>query len=157
MSDIADIRRLSGLQQLHENLISQLDNFTRGYIAAMLGTTTDESDETGGDYLDSNYDVGDIHPDSLRGIAKDCQTFQKEGFRLLKAAYQRPGYHGGDGTGPESMAGHDFWLTRVGHGAGFWDRTPLEQGGLGDKLTELAKKFGHVDAYIGDDGMIHID
>lgn len=49
-------------------------------------------------------------------------------------------------------AGHDFWLTRCGHGAGFWDR------GLGDigcKLTEAASVYGSVDLYIGDDGLIY--
>ena len=35
----------------------------------------------------------------------------------------------------DEQIGHDLWLTRQGHGAGFWDR------GLpnGDKLTELCK------------------
>lgn len=35
--------------------------------------------------------------------------------------------------------GHDFWLTRNHHGAGFWDRG---LGLVGDTLTELAHSFG---------------
>lgn len=42
---------------------------------------------------------------------------------------------------------HDFWLTRNGHGAGFWDRG---LGDLGDKLTKLAKTFGECDLYLHD-------
>lgn len=37
------------------------------------------------------------------------------------------------------QAGHDFWLTREGHGAGFWDRG---LGRAGDVLTKAAKAFG---------------
>lgn len=38
----------------------------------------------------------------------------------------------------DSSIGHDFWLTRNGHGAGFWDRK-IERG---EELTELCKEFG---------------
>lgn len=48
--------------------------------------------------------------------------------------------------------GVDFWLTRNGHGAGFWDRG---LGVLGDKLSETAKLCGSRDAYRGDDGLIY--
>lgn len=48
--------------------------------------------------------------------------------------------------------GHDFWLTRNGHGAGFWDRG---LGALGDELSEAAKSMGSRDAYAGDDGLIY--
>lgn len=39
-------------------------------------------------------------------------------------------------------AGHDFWLTRNGHGAGFWDRG---MGALGDRLTAACKPYGSAD------------
>ena len=40
------------------------------------------------------------------------------------------------------QAGHDFWLTRNGHGAGFWDRG---LGALGETLTKWAKAAGTCD------------
>lgn len=43
---------------------------------------------------------------------------------------------------PMDWAGHDFWLTRNGHGAGFWDRG---LGALGDRLTAAAKTYGSAD------------
>jgi hypothetical protein len=55
---------------------------------------------------------------------------------------------------PEAMAGHDFWLTRVGHGCGFWDgdwRDPE-----GEKLTKLAKLFGERWPYLGDDSLVYV-
>lgn len=48
-------------------------------------------------------------------------------------------------------AGHDFWLTRNRHGAGFWDRG---LGALGDRLTDAAHAFGEVYLYVNDDGEV---
>lgn len=48
--------------------------------------------------------------------------------------------------------GVDFWLTRNGHGAGFWDRG---LGALGDKLSEMANLCGTRYIYQGDDGLIY--
>ena len=48
--------------------------------------------------------------------------------------------------------GHDIWLTRNSHGAGFWDRG---LGSLGNKLSDTAKHMGSADAYVGDDGLVH--
>ena len=52
----------------------------------------------------------------------------------------------------DSQVGHDFWLTRNGHGTGFWDRGI---GKAGDILTECAKSYGSLDLYLGDDGEIY--
>lgn len=49
--------------------------------------------------------------------------------------------------------GHDFWLTRNGHGAGFWDGDYEEN--LGRFLTEQSKPYGEVNLYVGDDGDIY--
>ena len=48
--------------------------------------------------------------------------------------------------------GMDYWLTRNGHGAGFWDRG-LDA--LGGTLSDMATIQGSVDAYCGDDGLIY--
>ena len=45
-----------------------------------------------------------------------------------------------------SQVGHDFWLTRNGHGTGFWDR-PEVYGPTGSKwLTAMAQACGEHDA-----------
>ena len=51
-----------------------------------------------------------------------------------------------------SQLGSDLWLTRNGHGAGFWDRG---LGELGDALSEAANRQGSCDIYLGDDGLIY--
>lgn len=55
----------------------------------------------------------------------------------------------------DELLGHDFSLTRNGHGAGFWDRFP-ETPEPGDALTELCKEFGEV--YVSEsDGVLSFD
>ncbi len=54
----------------------------------------------------------------------------------------------------ESYAGHDLWLTRRGHGCGFWDRG---LGALGDRLTAYAEGMGDPDdhtPYVCADGTV---
>jgi hypothetical protein len=54
-----------------------------------------------------------------------------------------------------SSLGHNFWLTRNGHGAGFWGSDDYTNE-VGDILSKISEKFGEVDIYIGDDGKVEI-
>jgi hypothetical protein len=47
--------------------------------------------------------------------------------------------------------GMDIWLTRNGHGSGFFDHTYDNE----NELTDAARKLGSVDLYIGDDGKLY--
>lgn len=51
----------------------------------------------------------------------------------------------------DTEIGHNFWLNRNGHGAGFWD---LGLGKRGDELSKIAKRYGEENAIISDDGSI---
>lgn len=118
-----------------------MDEFTRAYVTCALWSSTDDD----GEPLDSGRDEDDIAPETLKAMAEECDDFQVYAAKWLSKAYATPNYG-------ESQAGHDFWLTRNGHGAGFWDRG---LGKIGDELTKAAKTFGSVDLYIGDDEKIH--
>lgn len=119
---------------------TKLDAFTRAYIECALWSSTDNSRDDGGDPLDDNYGVEDFAPEALAQIIEDCEAFQRA---------QRDTY-GERWT--DERAGHDFWLTRNGHGAGFWDRG---HGPVGSTLTAAAKAYGTVDIYVGDDGKLY--
>ena len=41
-----------------------------------------------------------------------------------------------------ALAGQDFWLTRNGHGTGFWDRPEIYRDYLVGKFTKIAESFG---------------
>jgi hypothetical protein len=129
----------------------KLDAFTTGYIACALWSSMDNANEQGGDPLDRNYSETDLAPETLERIKSDCAKFQADNAELLAQYTQRINRVTEDP--PEAYAGHDFWLTRNGHGAGFWDRN---LGELGDKLTEASKAFGECDLYVGDDKRLHI-
>lgn len=52
-----------------------------------------------------------------------------------------------------AQVGHDFWLTRNGHGTGFWDRG---LGAVGDRLSVAAHAYGEASLYVGDDGWQYV-
>lgn len=120
--------------------------FVRAYIHAMLWSTNDDNDQP----LEDNYGVSDLSPESLAKIVEDCGRFladvESAGIDLDQNLLV-------DGDADERAAFH-FWLTRNGHGAGFWDGDWSEA--VEDKLTKLAESFGEVWPYVGDDGQIYI-
>jgi hypothetical protein len=127
----------------------ELDAFTRAYIECALWSSNDNSTPQGGDPLDRNYGVTDIDPRTLAAMAADCERFQLENQASLESVYAS----GFSPTYNAERAGHDFWLTRNAHGAGFWDGD-IEYV-AGQKLTDAAHAFGEVELYVGDDGKIY--
>jgi hypothetical protein len=123
-----------------------MDEFTQAYIVAALWSTNDESDGSGGVPLENNYGVEDIDPPTLVKMVADCKRFQEENTDDIAT------YSGGICT-LEEMAGHDFWLTRNGHGAGFWDGDWPEDSG--NRLTKACEALGECNLYVGDDRKIH--
>ena len=125
-----------------------LDKFTMSYLVAALWSTNDESTPEGGEPLDKNYDVSDIAPDALEKAKADCAKFQADNAEFLTDEHCLK-YE----DSPASQAGHDFWLTRNGHGAGFWDGDWSDESDAA--LTAASKAFGEVYLEVGDDGQIH--
>ena len=127
-----------------------LDAFTQGYIEAMFFTGIDggAADYKDGDFVEANgKGFADLAPEALANILKDCQSFK------LACVHVQPLM--GEGDMPdEAQAGRDFWYTRNGHGCGFWDGDWPEP--WADDLTQAAKAFGEVDAYLGDDGKVYL-
>lgn len=110
--------------------------FLNAYITAALWS----SDDIFGMPLDMNYTAGDISGEATDKMIEDCAAF------LAKADIP-------DNLLPQ--AGHDFWLTRNGHGSGFWDRPEIYGEEKAQELSALAETFGVVDLYVGDDGRIY--
>jgi hypothetical protein len=115
------------------------DSFTRQYIATALWSSNDESTPSGGYPLDKNYGEDDIATATLADMIGDAQDFQRKYADLLQEAYDSDVYVEGHPY-DESNAGHDFWLTRNHHGAGFWDRGLPKA--LGQALTDAAHRYG---------------
>jgi len=115
----------------------QLTAFQLAYFASALWSSTEDN----GDPLDEKYSLTDLAPETVDKMIADCDKFTAENAADL------------EGEDMEA-AGHDFWLTRNGHGAGFWDGDWEEK--KGERLTEASKKFGESNLYVGDDGKIYV-
>lgn len=119
-----------------------METFLQAYIACAFWASVGDTTEC----LDDTHGEDDLAPKTLASMTEDCKNFQETYKRELANAYKVPGY-------TEAQAGHDFWLTRNGHGAGFWDRG---LGKLGERLTQAAKLEGGCDLYVGDDGKVYL-
>jgi hypothetical protein len=115
--------------------MTPLETLVQSYIATALWSSTDDD----GKYLDQRYSPSDLAPETRARMEDDCAAF-------LAA-------HATTVAGREALAGHDFWLTRCHHGAGFWDG---DWGDLGDGLTEASHAFKECDLYVGDDGKLYL-
>jgi hypothetical protein len=118
--------------------MEDIDKFLQAYIVAALWSSSDESTPEGGEPLDRNYGPDDLAPETIEKMTADCERFQAENSKDIE--------------GRDEQAGHDFWLTRCGHGSGFWDGDWPE---AGDRLTEACKSYAEVTLYVGDDGLIY--
>jgi len=113
-----------------------IDTVLHHYIVCALWSSTDENDAP----LDSFYTIDDIDPGTLEKMRQDIVDFAESNKELLLSSGQS-----------DEQIGHDFWLTRNHHGAGFWDRG---LGEIGQKLTKVCHSYGEIDLYVSDNGKV---
>ncbi len=115
------------------------ETMVRSYLESALWTGTDNM----GALLDRRFSLCDFSPRAVLQASADCEAFAANCASA------------GDllaGMDPEE-AGYDFWLTRNGHGAGFWDRGLGERG---DRLSDVCRAMGESDLYVGDDRLLYL-
>lgn len=111
--------------------------YLEGYQECALWSSTDDD----GEPLDDSGML--LAPETLDWFLADCGAFLGEIDGLDLPWRDEVEWN---------QLGRDLWLTRNGHGAGFWDRG---LGDLGGALSEAAERQGSADLYIGDDGLIY--
>ena len=107
------------------------------YLITALWSSNDDD----GNPLGDNYGINDCSKKVKSEAKKDLTKFYQKAKSILE--HKDSNY--------DCDWRHDFWLTRNGHGAGFWD----DGGEDGDKLSKITDKFGEVSLYVGDDSEIH--
>ena len=124
-------------QRLAKSLISRVNEreVLQGYLITALWSSNDDNDE--------NYNIRDIASASVSDAKRDIKKFLQHAGDLVEVD-----------DNDESRIGHDFWLNRNGHGAGFWDGDYPK---AGKELDKMATRFGENTVYVGDDGKIYID
>lgn len=124
-----------------------IDTILAAYVECALWSSVEVDEEGNGEHFNSWATIDDIAPEALATMRADVVDF------LTSDALEMPGA----AWWTDEQLGHDFWLTRNGHGAGFWDRhygnTP--ENAAGDALTKASKPYGEVNLYRGDDGQIY--
>ena len=102
------------------------DRFTAAYIQAIDFTETGEEEQPpAGTPLSPTYKAR---------VWGDCRNFLEAYSSLLE-----------DCGATLEQAAHDLWLTRNGHGTGFWDRPEIYGEQLAAELTRAAKAMGSAD------------
>jgi hypothetical protein len=120
------------------------------YVTCALWSTTCEDADGDVVAMDSLYEPDDIAPDSQSVMWRDVIDFVTGNFDDIADIPEHVAGRYPDNAG---AVGHDLWLTRNRHGAGFWERG---LGVIGQRLTEAAHAMGPVDLYVGDDRRVHV-
>ena len=123
-----------------------MDVFTKSYLVAAMWVSVDGNDEP----LDTNYDLEDFSLEAIAQATADCEKFQRDNETELANLPGGLKYYLVD-----DQAGYDFWMTRNGHGVGFWDRPEYYGVENEHNLTRASREFGECTAYVGDDGKIY--
>lgn len=130
------------------NFNQALDAYLDSLVSFSSCNGTAEHDDCRGEDCDSNlesvgYSAHDFDPGAAREAEEELHAF------VTSCLGERPDCF--DDMTPD-MVGYDFYLTRNGHGCGFWDHG---LGEVGKWLTGIAKPYGEASAYVGDDGILH--
>ena len=107
---------------------TSLDLFIAGYLTCAEWTDCSPDHEAEG-----------LSHDFEAQATLDCMKFYSEWHASLLLAVSQDGY-------TWERAGHDFWLNRNGHGAGYWCRNELPLA-LRERLSRASHKAGEREAY----------
>lgn len=114
-----------------------LADFTQQFFETALWSSTGDDEQP----LDKKYKVTDFDPTCKKRLEEECAKFWEQVSDEVKLRWE------------DSTAGHDFWLTRCGHGSNFLDGDYPP--GVAQRLYDTASQFGSVDLYVGDDGKVY--
>jgi hypothetical protein len=128
-----------------------IDAFLRAYLITALWSSTGDD----GEPLDDHYTYADLHELSLERCKRDCENFLHAASGIISAAIETSEVVCGPDFNEWERAAHDFWLTRNGHGAGFWDGDWPEP--FASQLTDIAKTFREVNLVEGCDGELYCE
>ena len=136
--DIEDLRVFDGAGMVRMHDLERANSeFVVAYLECALWSSSGDNDIP----LDQTFALDDLSSELMSRVERDCAMFVRLNEKLIDGNWK--------------LAGHDFWLTRNGHGAGFWDGGYWSKE-AGERMTQSSNLFGEVDLYVGDDGKLYI-
>jgi len=123
----------------------------RQYLETVLWSETDNADDRGGEPLDRNYGVGDFTTASVERAKRELKEFIEQtetAIAVLHDMAEERGEEDEERYFDSTDLAHDFWLTRSGHGTGFWDRPEKYGELLAEKLSDIAESFGECYVFV---------
>lgn len=113
-------------------------NQIESYLTTVLWCENDDE----GQQLEANYGIVDIDKESFTEAEKELSLFLKI-VDVLELGSENS----------TNQIVHDFYLTKNGHGAGFFDGDYPE---TGEMLGKIAIAFGEQYWFVNDDGKIYL-
>lgn len=133
-----------------EKYHSNLKDLVAGYVDAMLWAEHTEHDgKDQGSFESCGYAQDDIALSAAKEIVRDCQAFCEIHSTLWEFDAQ------GNPLAEKAdlyAIGQNFYLSRNGHGAGFFDSGMSEA----RALQQAAKTYGTQGLYLGDNGKLYV-
>ncbi len=129
-----------------------IDAVVTAYVGTLLWSESCRGDaphfDCGGDDCDASlqsldYDADDMHADAMESIRADVAGFIASNADDIDSL----------NLSAEDI-GHNFMLSRCGHGAGFFDRGWRE---AGDRLQDAARVYGDTHAWVDGEGYVRVE
>jgi hypothetical protein len=122
------------------------DAITHQYLYTMLWS--DSRSETDDTSILETHSVDEVDAGARAEVRADVSQFifalvTSGDAKALQMVVENP-----------EQAGHDLFMTRNGHGCGFWDG---DWDPCGDVLTRIAKDMGEQHAYVGEDDYVYVE
>jgi hypothetical protein len=111
---------------------NKIDNMLKGFVNSYLGTASWVTCDSG--------ECTDFTREAKKQALNDCKQFVDKVFSAMdketaERVLNRPG------SDLENLAGHDFFLTRNRHGAGFWDKEDVYGVNEAKILTDISHEM----------------
>lgn len=117
----------------------EFKEFLNQYLTTALWSSTYGEDDTP---IDAEHSTDHIEADSLEVLTAHAYSFFMRMYYYVEHE---------EGEQTLTQAGHHFWLTQNGHGAGFWDGDWPK---YGDMLTKLSKCYPELNLSVQDGQVI---
>ena len=150
---------------LDSTIETVLDSYLETALWSSVQYADCEENDTG-EHFDADYDIHDFTESARSAARADCAKFL-EALQNTSCPYLSEYdnlYDAADDLQGNGHIGHDFFLTRNGHGAGFWDgdytdrETGIEYGDLiCDVLHAVFGEYSDIHLWSTDDGCVDFD